>query len=688
MKSTIIIFFIIIVLLIFEAHSLSAKDYLSLSDLSLDELQHVKFNVSIASSFVENRLTAGSTVSVITRDDWHKRGDRTTADALKHMPGSQVYSTVYGAENLSIRGYSKLSVRGLAVMVDGIPLNSLVFGNASFWTSDIQLGVLEKIEVIRGPGSALYGTDAFHGVVGMKLFESVKNSFETFGEAGDHGHKEGGFRLSRVVSDNVIVNAAVSHGGIGTQDRPYKYSDYGTGESGTGNYDMSYETTTAFLKLFNNPDSGWFYGTSFLLNWHREPDGVGQAYFFDKRLRTDGITGLADNDRSGISASDIALGSVSLGYKFADNSKIELKAYRWQNDAKVYQNDINTFNEQDVLSTSINSTKEYRQDFSLHYQTNLDSVNTLVAVSAAHEDRKITDQNPRVVYGNDTVYWSPTYEGFVQRVDSLVVEAKTSFFDEQFLLLYGGRFDDYSTFGHQTTPRLGLIYHPDENSAIKLLYGNAYRAPVASELQSAGTVRGSSKIKPETLDSYELIFMRQSKKWQAELIFFYSKWDEAIRPTVDESGFHYINSGKNSSKGVEMSLGFNKNNWSGNLNASYVKSQNKSNDFDYTAFPKWIVNAEAGHNWEEYGIRFNLIMRYFTGAKIGDETLSQTSLDENPDYLRFDLHIEKTISNKINIWLDILNILDRDNAIPSLWNADSPVPDTGITGSLGVSYKF
>ena len=685
-KFNFLVLFVIFLFSGFPVYAQQTTDVEKLFTMTLDEL--LKIDISIGSSFAENRLTTGSTVSVLTRDDWRKRGDRITVDALKHMQGSQVYYTVYGAEHLSIRGYPKLTVRGLSVMVDGIPLNSLVFGNATYWSSDIQLGVLEKIEVIRGPGSVLYGTDAFHGVVGMKLFESVENSFEIFGEIGDHEHRESGFRLSRVISDNAIFNTAVSHGGIGKQDRAYKYSDFGTGESGTGNYDMDYETTTGFAKLFNDPDKGWFYNTSFLLNRHREPNGVGQALFWDKRVRTDGITGLADHDRSGISASEIVLGSVSLGFKFADDSRIELKAYRWQNDAEVNQNDINTFNEQDVLTTSVNSTKEYRQDFSLNYQTNLAQVHTLVAVSVAHEDRKITYQNPRVVYMDETVYWSPTYDGFIQRVNSLVVEAKTSFFDKQFLLLYGGRIDDYSTFGQQNTPRLGLIYQPDKFSAIKLLYGNAYRAPVASELQSAGGIGGSLEINPETLDSYELVLMRQSSNWQAELVFFQSKWDEAITSTVDSSGFHYINSGESTSEGGEMSLGFIKNNWSGNMTASYVKSHNKSNNRHYTAFPKWIINVEAGHNWEECGMGFNLIMRYFTGAKIGDETVSQTSLEKNPDYLRFDLHIKKNISKKMNIWLDILNISNRDNTIPSLWNADSPVPDTRLAGSLGVSFEF
>lgn len=96
-------------------------------------------------------------------------------------------------------------------------------------------------------------------------------------------------------------------------------------------------------------------------------------------------------------------------------------------------------------------------------------------------------------------------------------------------LLAGGRVDDYSDVGTQSTPRGGLIYLPTEKTSVKALYGRAFMSPAASALYGQpGFSEGNKDLKPETIDTYELVMMYKEKKGKVSLNGFYSSWKNGI----------------------------------------------------------------------------------------------------------------------------------------------------------------
>jgi len=146
---------VLYLVLFFSLYS-QANEYIdeSLFALSLEELLAIE--VEVASGVLESELEVGSSVSLITREQWQQRGARRTDDALGGLISTIALPTFGGGNALAVRGYAtELSVRGIATILDGVPLNTLAFGTSAYDKPNIDLGILQRIETIRGPGSPM-----------------------------------------------------------------------------------------------------------------------------------------------------------------------------------------------------------------------------------------------------------------------------------------------------------------------------------------------------------------------------------------------------------------------------------------------------------------------------------------------------------------------------------------------------
>lgn len=138
-------------------------------------------------------VVAGTSVSVVTQEDMQRRGDRTAADALKRIPGVTL------SRNGGIGSTSQVRVRGsdpgqVRVLVDGISVNDASNSDNSFDFATMLVTDIERVEVLRGPQSSLYGADAIGGVINIITRKGPKNNgISAFSEAGTYRSFTEGF---------------------------------------------------------------------------------------------------------------------------------------------------------------------------------------------------------------------------------------------------------------------------------------------------------------------------------------------------------------------------------------------------------------------------------------------------------------------------------------------------------------
>lgn len=141
-----------------------------LMDMSLEELMAIKIT-SVATGLSQTVAQAPASTTVITIDDIKAMGARNLEEVLKTVPGMHISASEYRFAPLyDVRGVHSSNNYEILVMVDGIPIKSMIDGmrgsrGESWIPPPIQQ--IQRVEVIRGPGSALYGADAVSGVVNI-----------------------------------------------------------------------------------------------------------------------------------------------------------------------------------------------------------------------------------------------------------------------------------------------------------------------------------------------------------------------------------------------------------------------------------------------------------------------------------------------------------------------------------------
>ncbi len=136
-----------------------------LAELSLEDLMNLE--VTLGSKKNETILETAAAIEVITRDDLRRSGATTIPEALRMVPGFDVARADANKWAISCRGFNNLFANKLLVLVDGRNAYSPTFAGVFWETQDLLFEDLDRIEVIRGPGTALWGANAVNGVINV-----------------------------------------------------------------------------------------------------------------------------------------------------------------------------------------------------------------------------------------------------------------------------------------------------------------------------------------------------------------------------------------------------------------------------------------------------------------------------------------------------------------------------------------
>ncbi|MGW8392728.1 TonB-dependent receptor plug domain-containing protein [Pseudoduganella sp. HUAS MS19] len=646
----------------------------NLLSMSLEDLGNI--DVSASSLLPSTLLSTASSIRTVSRGEWERNGARRPLEAFDGTPGVFVMPHSNGNQVLAIRGYARLtSFTGVAVTLDGVPLTDLYRSSPQYNFPGINLGVMSQMQLIQGPGSALYGSDAFHGVLALRTAESDEPGQQVAATAGSKGYVEAAARHAQAFGEDSHWSLAFSANGQGDQARTASRPGPTASTPISVTRENRFLAQTAVLKVSSGAGAGWKFSGGLYL--HR----YGADNFQGLGSRLAGAQDLGGLDTR------FAMLQAGIKKQYSDQGSLELKAYGWWVD-----NDL--AGRLQLPTGPVQRDQYSRQDrlgLQAIYRDAAPGWRTEWALALATEQLNVRDVH--VVMHTLTgalLSDKPNAASDARRdIHSATLELNSRL-GQHWSAVYGGRVDQYSDFGRHASPRLGLIYRPNDDAALKLLYGQAFRAPSAAERNgTANTVLGNPDLKPEVIDSVELVAIQQlsTLHWQASL--FKTAWRDGIaivfRPEMRINQFQNVE--RNRAHGATASVTWHHNDWQVEAGGAWVASRNASTGAPYSIYPQRSVNLSVARSLFDGTARISLAQRWMNG--FNDIPAGDVFAPERlPTYGRMDLSYRHAVSRSLTLTAVVRNLLDRDSRVPSPLGSVGGIPDDRINATVRAAWSF
>lgn len=646
-------------LLLSAAPPLLAQEPADSLVLSLDSLLNTK--ISSAAKYEQTISEAASSVTIITAEDIQRHGYRTLPEALAATRGFYL-SNDRNYTFLGARGFSRPSDYNnrILLLLDGNAVNEGVFGSVPIGTElGVPLESLERIEIVRGPGSALYGTGAVFAVINL---------------------------ISRSPDTRPGVRGAVRAGSYGARGGSLDYRGEvapGLGLSLGGTWDGSDGRDLFFPEY---AAAGINAGQVHNKDWERRWAAFG-------KLRVEGLvlhgryTARTKAIPTGAFSTDLA-GRASTTRD--EQGFVELRLDRpvdatRQLSARAYLN-----------------SSYYRGDYFTGGVNYPDQAHYRVVGTEAALNWDIASSNRLTVGGELRHDLRATYRPTEQpesRIDLPNTVVSVYLQDEHQItrslsVLAGVRHDAYETSRDATSPRVAAIWAPTAASTFKLLYGRAFRAPSLYEVADGGEdYKANPDIRPEQLQTFEAVWQQRlgGRLLGTVSLFHYDIWD-LIDFTVDpaDSLFVYRNIGDARAYGVEGELrGSLGERGVGYLSYSYQDATDRASGRRLSNSPDHMVKTGAGRDltaWLGVGVD----TRYESSRR----TLAGTETD--PAFVT-DLHLlypgrgsgGSSVSSRVEASLKLHNLFDATYATPGgPEHRQAAIVQDGRSVSAELRYRF
>ena len=469
-----------------NASELEDMRYMSMADL-------LNVEITVASRSEIPFWKSPSSVTLFTRADIQNLGVRTLFELLSYVPGfySMMNSVEGNQSHLIMRGHAQKYANTLLVLLNGQRINDDYTGGINYLFRYFNIHNASKIEVIRGPGSALYGSNAYNGVVNIITDpkDEVAVELGSLGILGlywSNSTRVNDWKIGATIDfyrdngddfDDVFDRFGLQ---TTTQDpREVQQISLFAGDADTNIHLQYLNSTRQDYYLFRRLRDGvtdieldhWMlYGDHQLINNDRWKLGFSAGYQFAARKS---VTALVPGGSPPFDQADFLFGE-DIEYQ----SKNLAVDGSYQYTAGLSFNFGVAFYLSQVPNAFLRSNYDLFGDLSF--------LGNLVTFDRADE---------RVVLDNE------------RHINSGYVQTQWDF-SENLSVTAGLRFDAYNDVDNATTPRLALVYRLAEDRGVKLIYGEAYRAPSLGDLydDESGLTTGNASLKASEITSVEAVY--------------------------------------------------------------------------------------------------------------------------------------------------------------------------------------
>ncbi|WP_193747558.1 TonB-dependent receptor plug domain-containing protein [Cellvibrio sp. OA-2007] len=643
-------------------------------DLSLDELLQVQITGSTLKN--ESYKTVPSPVTVFERKEIDNLGVDYLYELINLVPGYQFNRNADSPSGytMSSRGRRISSeAREILLLVDGRVFSDPRTGGADGSLPLFPVDQIERVEILRGPGSALYGSNALNGVINV-ITRSKENSVAL--QVGSENRVMVSAAASTTFESgdaNLLARFYQDSGQQYSVEDPFTATQVAT-QDPRQTYDIDgawrYHNTQVRV-AFHTADSEDFYVGGTIDNDVNE---------YIQTLRQISVTqqlSLAENLKSSLSISylDItqdtsfpiapegafqSISSPASDDSFIIKVKFAGSTYRINTDHDLWLSELDSVqfgldwhknNETDAyVKNNFDLLQLYNQQFPITYYGDFTQI-TPVGTEQSQEALGIYTQYLRNIHNTN--------------------------------LTLGLRFDDYENVGSHISPRLGIVHQFNTNHTFKLLYGEAYRAPSLSEqgLINNPVLLGNAELNYEVVKSIDAIWLLTGDNSSFSVDFFQHRYKNPIETVTQNELRTYLNTASETTNGAELELKYGlSENWLLNANFTHIFSLLKGQYHEASNVASVTLNYSAPH----WNLNFSGI--YHDSKQFLTPTGTYTDINPNTN---LNIKYRYLISKDYEINLTAKNVFGTAFDTPPQGSSFSlPIPNRERELALGIQWHY
>lgn len=534
-----------------------------------DDVEDLLFmEINVGSTKAETVLNSVSTVSVIDQKAIQNYNFKTISEAVAIVAGFDSIRTTFMNTIPMARGILQpLYANKILILINNIPTWFSTTGEG--FLNRVDINDVERIEVLKGPASVVYGSNAYSGAVNIVLKKQIKyeSHLQIHGSAGNNKSFMSGGNYSYGKEDSSLfvgANAYTEDGHKVTymdkSGRSGDIMDVRYPKGGNLTWHGQYKSNSLLFNGFKDEFTDLEGSDPLFASGAGKPhprSGYLASYSFNEdinsKLHFDGAATFDWNEREFSRDEYDTLRTKTSGYRANSNAKANLKL-------------------SDNFNIDAGAEYEYRWvDYYMTYYTSTSVISNFSNIDARH---------------------SYEYSGFCQ----------LNLSKNDFRFTAGSRYTKNEFFGNNTSSRGTLVYSVSEKSSVKLIVGQSFRAPSIFEmfvLTPSRKTSGTLDLKPETSDSIELAYLMSAGNIFVQLLGYQANYYDKIArvPTtvtysdgVTITGVSkYTNVSSFKGRGIELEMNYrNPELIDGFLNASAVASDD-GQDINFKFVPDYNI---------------------------------------------------------------------------------------------------
>ena len=633
--------------------------------------------VTTATKTEKNIDGVSASVIIVTKEDIEKISASTLKDVFEKIPsinaqfGRFPHPSSASKASVSIRG---AGANGTLILIDGKRLSGETEG--PYELNRIPAAMIERIEIVKGSMSTLYGSDAIGGVINIITKKVDKNNSTLDVKYGQNGHGEAKeknvnfttagkkedikYKLFGSIIDTSSYSKNKSYTQVATNPTTGAVlaANPQNGINGTNKVTFGDDSNVKNIGTRIEKDLNDSVTLGVDLNYldeNREGTYIGSAQYAGGGLIKNTPVNSEDNNRRFDVSSDL---KYQINDDLSGQTKVYRSYYKKRNETTPinFAGPVNTKFSANVTIDTIESNLTYVLNDSNIITTGLEF---------REETRDSSAINP-VASSSDFITKKVKYE-------SLFVQDEIALTDSLNATM-GARYDKISNADNKATIQAGLVQKLTENTNLRANYAQGYRAPDIAELYVVspsykdGKRFGSDVIygpkttaydlKPEQSQTFEIALSNRLEKLFSEIVLFNTKIDDKIELVSYGAGnakyYTSENLDKVDIKGVELNLDYTLNdNADLNFNLTYLNTEDKSTNKELIFTPD--LSASLGFNYKILSnVATNLSLRYL-GEQYSDTQNSATT----DDYTLVDVGVNYDVNKTLTLYTGIDNIFDK-----------------------------